>query len=391
MAFALNPLVAATLTPPIAEAWSWVQGRDFPGNHPLIDVCQAVPGYPPPDELERHIAERAMLPETARYTDIAGIAPLREALAADIAALYGGRVAAENVVVTAGCNQAFWNTIVALARTGDEVILPLPFYFNHQMTLQALGVTVVPLPCDADAGGIPDAAVAARLVTPLTRAIVLVTPNNPSGAVYPPATIRAFHDLARSRGVALVIDETYRDFLADGARPHELFREPDWSETFVHLYSFSKVYSLTGYRCGAAVCGPALRDAICKVADCVQISAPRIGQDAALWGLGHLDAWRKANSRMMAERAGALRAAFATPGLAYRLLSCGAYFAYVRHPFAGETSAAVARRLATEHNLLCLPGSFFGPGQEAYLRFAFANLDASWMPEIARRLIDSQG
>jgi len=86
----------------------------------------------------------------------------------------------------------------------------------------------------------------------------------------------------------------------------------------------------------------------------------------------------------------ALRTAFETPGLRYKLLSCGAYFAYVRHPFDAEASAAVARRLATEHNLLCLPGSFFGPGQDAYLRFAFANLDASWMPAIAERLIESQ-
>ncbi|MSP81923.1 MAG: aminotransferase [Alphaproteobacteria bacterium] len=391
MSFAINPLVLATLTPPIAEAWSWVQGRDFPTNRPLIDVCQAVPGYPPPDELERHVAERAMLPETARYTDIAGIAPLRAGLAADINALYGGQVAAENVVITAGCNQAFWNAIVALARTGDEVILPLPFYFNHQMTLQALGIAAVPLPCDVDAGGVPDPRRAAELITPLTRAIVLVTPNNPTGAVYPPATIRAFYQLARARGIALLVDETYRDFLAEGARPHDVFLDRDWAEGFVHLYSFSKVYSLTGYRCGAAVCGPGLRDAIAKVADCVQISAPRIGQDAALYGLGHLDAWRKGNSRMMAERASALRSAFTTAGLNYRLLSCGAYFAYVRHPFTGESSVGVARRLATDHNILCLPGSFFGPGQEAYLRFAFANLDAGWMPEIARRLIDSQG
>ena len=128
-----------------------------------------------------------------------------------------------------------------------------------------------------------------------------------------------------------------------------------------------------------------------KVLDCVQICAPRIGQDAALFGIGKLDGFRRAKRALMATRADALRAAFATSGLDYKLLSCGAYFAYVRHPFAGEPSVTVARRLATEHNLLCLPGSFFGPGQDAYLRFAFANLDADWMPTIAERLIASQG
>lgn len=391
MPYPINALVESVLTPPIAEAWSWVDGRDFPTNRPLIDVCQAVPGYPPDESLTRHVAERAALPETARYTDIPGIAPLRDALAADIRARYGGACAAGHVLITAGCNQAFFTTIIALARTGDEVILPLPFYFNHEMTLTGLGIRAVPLPCDADAGGVPDAADAARLITPATRAIVLVTPNNPTGAVYPPATIRAFHELSKARGIALVIDETYRDFLADGAPPHDLFGDADWDETFVHLYSFSKAYALTGYRVGAVACGARLGQAIAKVLDCVQISAPRIGQDAALFGLRALDGFRKEKCALMAERARALRTAFATPGLRYKLLSCGAYFAYVRHPFDAEASAAVARRLATEHNLLCLPGSFFGPGQDAYLRFAFANLDASWMPAIAERLIESQG
>ncbi|MGH6719919.1 MAG: aminotransferase class I/II-fold pyridoxal phosphate-dependent enzyme, partial [Alphaproteobacteria bacterium] len=198
------------------------------------------------------------------------------------------------------------------------------------------------------------------------------------------------HDLCKARGIALVIDETYRDFLADGARPHDLFEDADWADTFVHLYSFSKAYALTGYRVGAVACGAALGRALAKVLDCVQISAPRIGQDAALYGLGHLDGFRTVKCALMAERAAALRQAFQAPGLGYRLLSCGAYFAYVRHPFDGEPSAAVARRLAVEHNLLCLPGSFFGPGQDAYLRFAFANLEASWMPAIAERLLDSQ-
>ena len=185
-----------------------------------------------------------------------------------------------------------------------------------------------------------------------------------------------------------MIDETYRDFME--AKPHDLFGDADWRDTFVHLYSFSKVYALTGYRVGAAACGESLVRALAKVQDCVQISAPRIGQDAALYGLGHLDGFRREKRALMAERAGALREAFRRPGLDYKLLSCGAYFAYVRHPFDGEPSAAVARRLAVEHNLLCLPGSYFGPGQDPYLRFAFANLDASWMPAIAERLIASQ-
>ena len=157
MAYPINALVEGVLTPPIAEAWSWVEGRDFPTNRPLIDVCQAVPGYPPDASLARHLAERVLLPETARYTDIPGIPPLREALAADIRARYGGACQAGDIVITAGCNQAFFSTMIALAGAGDEVILPLPYYFNHEMTLAGLGIRAVPLACDSDAGAVPRA------------------------------------------------------------------------------------------------------------------------------------------------------------------------------------------------------------------------------------------
>ena len=109
--------------------------------------------------------------------------------------------------------------MMALARAGDAVILPTPWYFNHKMTLDLLGIEAIPLPCLAEAGFVPEAAAAARLVGPRTRAIVLVTPNNPTGAVYPPATIRDFAELCRERGLALVIDETYRDFLPAGGSP----------------------------------------------------------------------------------------------------------------------------------------------------------------------------
>ena len=94
---------------------------------------------------------------------------------------------------------------------------------------------------------------------------------------------------------------------------------------------------------------------------------------------------------MMAARGDALGAAFGDPRLAYRLVSAGAYFAYVRHPFAGQSAKQVAQRLAGEHDLLCLPGSMFGPGQEDYLRLAFANVEAGAMPAVVERLVESQG
>lgn len=235
----------------------------------------------------------------------------------------------------------------------------------------------------------PDPADVAALIGERTRAIVLVTPNNPTGAIYPPELIASFYELARERNIALVLDETYKDFMPVERSPHNLFARADWRDVFIQLYSFSKAYSLTGYRVGSVAGGPAIMAAIEKIMDCIAICAPRIGQEAALYGLGHLAGWRGEKRDLMQDRTEALRAAFRATNSGYRLVSSGAYFAWVRHPFANRDATTVARMLATDHNLLCLPGTMFGPGQESYLRLAFANLEADRMDEVAKRLAES--
>jgi aspartate/methionine/tyrosine aminotransferase len=386
MPYRPNPLLAAVAEPPIAEAYGWIKGRQFPADKPLIDVSQAVPGYPPPKALTDHLAACVGEPAMARYTDIEGLPELRTALAADIVALYGGAIEAEQIVITAGCNQAFCLATLALAKEGDEIILPLPYYFNHQMWLEMQGIRAVHLPFRPERGGVPDPDDAASRITERTRAIVLVTPNNPTGAVYPPDAIAAFHRLAQAKGLALVIDETYRDFLPADTAPHALFRDAQWPDTLVHLYSFSKAFCLTGYRVGAIACSRAFGAEIAKAMDTVAICAPRIGQVAAIHGLSALGPWRRANTAMMRTRLVALRDAFRRNDVGYELVSAGAYFAYVRHPHDGRPAAAVARRLADRQNLLCLPGTMFGQGQDNFLRFAFANVAAETMPAIAERL-----
>src|SRR3546814_17530242 len=113
------------------------------------------------------------------------------------------------------------------------------------MWLEMVGITPVHLPFRPDRGGVPDPADAAARIGPKTRAIVLVTPNNPTGAVYPPEVIAEFHALARTHGIALVLDETYRDFLPEDGATHDLFRANDWRSTLVHLSSFSQVFAPT--------------------------------------------------------------------------------------------------------------------------------------------------
>jgi aspartate/methionine/tyrosine aminotransferase len=385
------PRMAATLPSPIVEAHGWLAGATFAPDRPLLNLSQAAPVEPPPPELCAAMAEMVLnLPETHLYGPVLGLPALREAIAAGWSARYGGEIAAADVGITAGCNQAFCAVMATLAGPGDAVMLPVPWYFNHKMWLDMTGVAAVPLPCGPDM--MPDLEAARARMAPNLRAMVLISPNNPTGAEYPPELIAAFAALARAHGAALVVDETYRDFRAGEGRPHELFADPDWRDVLIHLYSFSKAYRLTGHRVGAMIAAPARMAEAEKFLDTVQICAPQLGQRAALWGLQHLDGWVAGERAEILRRRDAARAEIeALPG--WRLLGCGAYFAYVEHPFA-VSSDALARDLVRAQSLLMLPGTMFAPTRaeggdgagERQLRIAFANVDAAGLAELGRRL-----
>lgn|GEM_PF-2106969 len=164
--------------------------------------------------------------------------------------------------------------------------------------------------------------------------------------------------------MAMIIDETYKDFRSNPGPPHALVQKSFWHETLIQLCSFSKSLALTGFRVGAI---------------------------AALYGLRHLDDWRRQKADILRGRVRRLRECFNRGDLEYQLGFSGTYFAYVKHPFCEAAGAySVARRLAEEFGILSLPGSMFGPGQDAYLRFAFANIGSDQIPLLVDRLAASQ-
>jgi len=387
MTHPLNPAMAATEPPPVMEARRWLADASFTADRPLLNVSQAAPVDPPPLALRQALAEAAVNDPAAHlYGPVLGNPGLRAEIAAQWSAAYGGTIRPDQVAITQGCNQAFTAAISTLAGAGDEVILPTPWYFNHKMWLDMQGITTLPLP--AGPGLIPLADQAAKLITPRTRAIVLVSPNNPGGAEYPAETLRAFLDLARSHGLALIIDETYRDFDSRPGRPHALFEDPDWADTLIQLYSFSKAYRLTGHRVGALIAATDRLAEVEKFLDTVAICPGQLGQIAALWGIRNLAQWVAGERAEILARRAAMTGGFAAlPG--WRLLGCGAYFAYVEHPFA-DPSDAVAKRLVHDAAILMLPGKMFQPAHHPegarQLRIAFANIDAAGIAEMFRRL-----
>jgi aspartate/methionine/tyrosine aminotransferase len=388
MAFSISDLIRDVHFPPISEVQGWLAESTFPADRPLIDLCQAVPDYPPAPALIAHLKERLDDPLTARYSPDEGMPAVREALCAHYGRTYGASLTPRQLCLTIGASQAFWLAMVALCRAGDEVIVQVPYYFDHDMALAMLGISRVYAPFNAEKGGLPDLAAIERLITPKTRALLLVTPSNPTGAIIPAETVRNLFDLAARHGIALVLDETYAAFLPGGRRPHDLFADPTWGDHFVHLMSFGKTYALTGFRAGALVAGEAFIHHALKAQDTMAVCQPRITQHAISFGAEHLDDWVAGNRAMMARRHDRFRSEFTLPGNPFALVASGAFFGWVRHPFSGRTGREVARRLVMEAGLLTLPGEVFGPGLEGYLRLAFGNIGEEVIPEACRRFRD---
>ncbi|WP_213450374.1 aminotransferase [Rhizomonospora bruguierae] len=378
----LRPRTLRQIDSPIDTAYALLDRRR--NGRPLLDLAQAAPQYPPAPEVVAHVAAVARDPRGSSYVEIPGLPRLREAFAAEIADAYRCRMRPGHIVVTAGCNQAFCLVASALADPGDEVILALPYYFNHDMWLRLNGIAPVYLEPGPDLA--PTAEAAQALVTARTRAIVLVTPGNPTGVTVGPDELARFAAVARRHDIALVLDETYRSFRDTEEPAHDLFADPDWARTVVSLHSFSKDLAIPGYRVGAIVASEPLNREVLKLLDCVATCAPRIGQEAAWAGLTGAREWRRARVREMAERRECFLATMAGRPGGFEVLSAGGFFGWLRHPFAGRSTEDVVRELALAYDTLVLPGTAFLPDDRGTFRVSLSNADRSALTDFAGRL-----
>ena len=213
----------------------------------------------------------------------------------------------------------------------------------------------------------------------------MVSPSNPTGAIASPELIQELLEIARRHNIALILDETYNEFIPGGIRPHELFSDPEWGTHFVQIASFGKTYALTGYRAGTLVASEQFINQALKAQDSMAVCQPRITQHAVKFGVENLDQWVAVNRDMMGRRHDLFRTEFMRPCNRFRIAASGAFFAWVRHPFGGCSGREAAKRLVNEAAILCLPGEVFGPGLEGYLRLAFGNIREEAIPEAVRR------
>ncbi|MGC6485564.1 MAG: aminotransferase [Candidatus Puniceispirillales bacterium] len=377
-----NPAITQLTAPPVAIVQNWINRYD---GHcgPLIDLSQAVPGYPAHADLLAAMGTAGADPESLGYGAIEGEMALREAYAAHMAERYAASVSPEEVIITAGCNQAFITAAMAVAGAGDQVLMTRPAYFNHDSTLAMTGVQTGFVETRAEDGFIPSVDSITAAITPQTKALALVSPNNPTGAVYPSEQLEAIAACCRRHGIWLILDETYRDFLPPEAIPHQLLAG-DARDRVILLYSFSKSYAIPGHRLGAITAPVEAVSQMTKIMDNIQICAPRAAQRALAPMIAALAPWRDENTARMAERARAFRSAFAGQN-DWQIASMGAYFGYVRHP-GKEGSLAMAEALVRQAGVLTIPGGFFGDGQDQFLRFAFANAETEAISQLPERL-----
>lgn len=379
----INQQIEQIQAPPITEVKSWIAGRLFPDDKPLVDLCQAVPSYPPPPELIEYLQKSLSDPTTYKYSPDEGLPEVRTEVCRWYQRFYRQAPTPEQLCLTIGASQAFWLAMVCLCQPGDEVIIQLPAYFDHLMGLKSLGIKPVYAPFVAENGGQPDLATIQQLISNKTRAILLVTPSNPTGAVIPAAQIEALFELAGENNITLILDETYNAFI--GSLPHQLFNHTDWSNQLIHIASFGKTFALTGLRCGALIADEKFIAQALKIQDSMVVCQSRPAQLALAFGCQHLDPWVAANAEKMRLRHDSFKELFLAAQLDFELTASGSFFAWVKHPWKNLTGRQAAKRLADDAHLICLPGEAFGPGLESYLRLAFGNIEQDQIPEAVAR------
>ncbi len=397
--------LAGVLQPVIPEIAALV--RRTPGT---LSLAQGMVGWGPPPAVMAALQEalclagtaesQAALPERDAYGPVQGDAELLTALAQSLRRHGGLDLGGSDLWVTAGSNMAFAAIAQVLCEgpPGDpsEVILPLPFYFNHVMAIQLAGGLPVPV----DAGLVPDPDRLAAAITPRTRAIVTVSPNNPSGVVMPRAVLEAINRLCARRGLLHISDEAYGQFVY-GPEPHwSPGGGPGAAAHTVTLQSLSKAYGMAGWRVGFMAAPASFTAALAKVQDTLLICPPRLIQRAARAALEAGPAWCQPRIAGLAARRDQLLAAVADArqrGLPVSLLaeSDGAFYgllaldsdAGVRPGMGALTGDTLMRRLIVEHRVAAVCGESFGfPAAQPVLRLSYGLLDAAALDTALQRL-----
>ena len=356
-------------------------------RHPgTISLGQGIVHYGPPASVAKAVAEAAANdPRVHRYCLAFGIDSLLEGIAAKLEAENGIKIRADRrVAVTAGANMGFVNAVLAVADMGDEIILPSPFYFNYEMAIEMAGCKAVAVPTDSEYQ--PDVETIEAAMTSRTRAVVTISPNNPTGAMYPRATLEAINQLCRRRGIYHIADEAYEYFVYGDARHFSPGSMDGSSDHTISLYSFSKAHGMAGWRVGYMVIPAHLEESVKKVQDTNLICPPVLNQIAATAALAEGRRWCDARIRPFANVRDLVLGELSRLGDRVHVPTPGGAFYVLLRVNDRKQDMEMVEALIRDFGVAVMPGSTFGV-EGCYLRIAYGALDADTVAEGMGRLV----
>ena len=370
------------MPPPIvklAEA-----AKRFISSPDFLDLGQGLPGHIPPDDSLAALRELISHPSTHLYTADQGLLELRESLALYLRQTSGIDInAMDELVITAGANNAFAGTIMTLLEPSENIVMPTPYYFNSAMAVRLAGGIVKEVPCtesfQIDVDGI------AKAIDKNTRGIFLVSPNNPTGAVYDRPSVDRVVDLCLENDLVLISDETYSRMVFDGDTHYSPRLRRDAVDNVITLGSFSKDFGMSGWRVGFVIGPKSFTDEFLKVQDTISICAPTAGQLLALEilknGLDKID--EELDRLNLLRELAYLRISEIDQLITTR--TTGTFYMFPKVKGCNDSRALVMDILQSTGTLV-LPGSIFSIAGEGHIRISIGPLTPEAVDEAFDRL-----
>ncbi|MDP3543788.1 MAG: pyridoxal phosphate-dependent aminotransferase [Elusimicrobiota bacterium] len=347
---------------------SAVAARLRAGGREVLSLLEGEPDLPAPSKV-LEATRRALSRGLTRYSDAAGLPELRALISRKLATRNGIAAAPEDILVTNGAKQALYDALQTICGPGDEVLIPSPYWVSFPESVRLAGAKPVFVATRAHQ---LDVDAVARAVTPRTRAIIINSPNNPTGAVYPAAALRALARLAARRDLLIVSDEAYEDFAYDGAA-HLSVAALGAARRTITIQTFSKSYSMTGFRVGFLAAPPEIARAARRLHGHITGNVCTFAQHGAIAALG-LGRGELERRRAVYQKRRDLAYALASRGFDCVKPRGGLFvFADARRHLGGHIKDAegLAEHLLHKAGVSVVPGS--ACGMEGFLRFSFTS------------------
>lgn len=357
--------------------------RSCPGT---ISLGQGVVSYGPPQSAIERIQQFLAGPENHKYKPVQGLPMLLEVLEAKLRSENGIRLdASSQIVVTAGGNMAFMNAVLAITDPGDEIILQTPYYFNHEMAVTMASCRPVLVATDDDYQLRP--AAIHQAITNKTRAVVTISPNNPTGAVYSETALREVNRICQKRGIYHIHDEAYENFTYNGARHFSPASIGGSADHTISLFSLSKAYGFASWRIGYMVLPNHLLVSVKKIQDTILICAPVISQYAAVGALEAGAAFCREKLRAITEVREVVLSELDTVRHLCTVPRADGAFYFLLKVHTEREPMELVEKLIREHGVAVIPGTAFGMETGCYLRVAYGALQKQTVAEGIGRFV----